>query len=154
MKNGIVVKNGSLFANVRAAGTGLFPNNSNHAVTVDRIQLNFAVTYYNLSFDLNGATGIAVANPTREGFTFKSWNTDQTGKGAIWEPGTTSMPARDIILYAQWEANEKSFSENNNTGKISANGLPKTGGDGLIILSGLGLLIGCILIARGKIKIK
>ena len=57
IQNGIVQKTGTVYAQVRAMGTGLFPNNNDRAITIDKIQLNFEASY-TLSFDLNGATGI------------------------------------------------------------------------------------------------
>lgn len=43
IQNGKVIKEGKLFVQVRATGTGLFPNNSDHAITVDQIELDFMV---------------------------------------------------------------------------------------------------------------
>ena len=67
---------------------------------MEKIQLNFekALVEYKLSFDLNGAlgtvpptqllieggTGTAVDNPSRDGYAFKEWNTAQNG---IWVVG-------------------------------------------------------------------
>ena len=57
IQNGIVIKKGIVTAQIRAIGIGIFPNNSENAITTERIQLNFETTFYNLSFDLNGGTG-------------------------------------------------------------------------------------------------
>ena len=75
IQNGIVIKSGTVHAQVRAAGYGLFPNTSEVALTRESITLIFETTDYDLSFNLNGATGVAVTEPTREGFTFNGWNT-------------------------------------------------------------------------------
>lgn len=117
LKNGIVQKPGKVFAQIRATGTGLFPNTSDNAITADKIELQFEITEYELAFNLNGgtgttpakqmliegATGVAVETPTRVGHTFKSWNTSMDGSGDNWIPGITPMLANNLILYAQWE---------------------------------------------------
>jgi uncharacterized repeat protein (TIGR02543 family) len=41
------------------------------------------------------------ANPTRDGYTFKGWNTERDGKGDDFT-GTSTVES-DIIVYAQWE---------------------------------------------------
>lgn len=121
IQNGIVLKSGTLYAQIRATGTGLFPNNSDHAITVDGIRLDMEVTYYKLSFDLNGTTGTIPATqsliegttgaevtaPNRNGYTFTGWNTNADGSGTKWIPEATPMIAADVTLYAQWQENEK-----------------------------------------------
>lgn len=42
------------------------------------------------------------ADPVREGYTFKGWNTQKDGKGTEFKPGV--VIEEDIIVYAQWEA--------------------------------------------------
>lgn len=117
IENGIVKKNGTIYPTVRATGTGLFPNNSEHAVTVDRIALVFQATYYELSFDLNGGegtapetqtllegqVGIPVEAPTRDGFAFTGWNTQADGNGMNWIPDVMPMFSQNMTLFAQWE---------------------------------------------------
>ncbi|MFV0424394.1 MAG: InlB B-repeat-containing protein [Bacilli bacterium] len=77
---------------------------------------------YDLNFDLNGGTsttpetqviiegGLAtvVENPTRENYKFLSWNTAADGSGYTWNFATSTMPASDVILYAQWEYSAES----------------------------------------------
>lgn len=118
IQNGVVQKNGKVFAQVRATGTGLFPNNSDHALTSEFVELNFQMTHYNLTFDLNGATGstysmqtliegakaTSVAEPTRDGYDFKGWNTKAGGDGTAWDFNNSTMPANDVTLFAQWQA--------------------------------------------------
>ncbi|WP_171014954.1 InlB B-repeat-containing protein [Culicoidibacter larvae] len=122
IQNGAVVKEGNVFAKIRATDTGLFPNNSNHAVTLDSVQLNFVFNQYTLSFDLNGASGVApvtqrnllagnkataVPEPVRGGYTFLGWNTAADGSGTAWNFEATTMPANNVTLYAQWKKNEQ-----------------------------------------------
>ena len=162
VKNGVIQKSEKLFAQVRAIGTGLFPNNSDHGITSESIELNFNAVEYVLSFDLNGGTGIApdtqeiveggtgiaVRDPQREGFIFKGWNTLADGTGTKWTPGTTPMEAKNIILFAQWEENENiepSITDNSLDSKNSQSQLPKTGGPGIgfisLLILGSGLLV-------------
>ncbi|MBP2098484.1 leucine-rich repeat domain-containing protein [Enterococcus rivorum] len=122
IKNGIIQKNGTIFAKVRATGAGIFPDNSDHAMTAEQLQLNFNATYYDTVFNLNGATGtvpstqavvegelnVSVEEPTRAGYTFLGWNTAEDGGGTMWDFEKNVMPAENITLYAQW----KSTSEN------------------------------------------
>ena len=171
IQNGKIIKTGKVYAQVRAIGTGLFPNNSDQRITINKIQLQFE-SLYNLSFNLNGGmgfppenqsipegtTGTAVANPTRDGFSFKGWNTESDGKGTNWIMETTLMPAKDVILYAQWEEDknpvpqEPSFPnseiDNNGIGLIKQNSLPQTGGIITIITSLLVLGSGLVISLR------
>lgn len=54
-------------------------------------------------------TSSTVATPTtlsRSGFTFVGWNTSPDGSGSSYAPGTSFlMPASNVVLYAQWLAN-------------------------------------------------
>lgn len=72
---------------------------------------------YQLQFDVNGGEGSApitqsliegalanvVSNPTRDGYAFKEWNTALDGSGLSWDFNATTMPANDLVLYAQWD---------------------------------------------------
>lgn len=147
--NGAVRKSGKVYAQVRATGTGVFPNTSDNALTDDYIELNFEVILYNLSFDLNGGgsstpasqilsegeKGVQPDNPTREGYTFSGWNTSADGSGYIWNFDSNTMPAEDVVLYAQWEENT----------------LPKTGiTRNVMLFSTLVVLVGAKLILINK----
>lgn len=163
LQNGKVVKEGKVFAQVRATGVGLFPNNSDHAVTLEKIQFNFERTYFNLFFDLNGgisetpvvqvlaegASSMAVTEPTRENHTFKGWNTKRDGSGAIWNFETSTMPSNNVTLYAQWGIQATPII-------LGTSNAPKTGDSGnllglnLLLLSASGLLIGSVKRRKNK----
>lgn len=114
---GVVKKDATLYASIRATGEEVFPNNSNNAITKRKIELNLKVTPYILSFDLNGAKGqvpnnqtllegdlaTLVENPIQEGFDFIGWNTQSDGKGLTWDFDKTLMPNANVTLYAQWK---------------------------------------------------
>ena len=72
---------------------------------------------YNITYDANGGSdapdaqqkgefvqiNLSGAEPTREGYTFKEWNTAQDGSGDSYAPGATYTADGDATLYAQWE---------------------------------------------------
>lgn len=156
IQNGNVIKLGTVFVQVRATGTGLFPNNSDHAITMDRIQLDFGepIISYSLSFDLNGGEGVApktqalaegemgvaVDNPTRTGFTFIGWNTKPNGTGDNWIVGKTPMIAGNVVLYAKWEENAKPVPPNKNAKSL----LPQTGDTNNVLLLSIVLLLSSV----------
>lgn len=119
IENGIVKKAGSLYAQIRATGNGLFPNNSENAITSESVELKFQPTFYNLGFNLNGGQGNtpttqqlvegaltkSVNNPVRTGYIFTEWNTKIDGSGNAWNFTSSKMPANSVELYAQWKKN-------------------------------------------------
>lgn len=109
--------------NTKADGSGL-----NWDFTATKMPANPVILYaqwtansYKLSFDLqSGDSAIipnqevifdtlanAVENPSRQGYTFKGWNTKADGSGLNWDLTVTKMPANDVELYAQWQENAK-----------------------------------------------
>lgn len=118
--DGEVIQSGTIYANVRLQGVdGLLEPTSDFPSTLERIQFNFIfqAKTYDLTFDLNGGEGIPplvqtleegvlVAEPTipiRTGYTFLGWNTSIDGSGTNWNFDTMTMPANDMMLFAQWE---------------------------------------------------
>jgi uncharacterized repeat protein (TIGR02543 family)/uncharacterized repeat protein (TIGR01451 family) len=103
---------------------------------------------YSITYNDNGSTGgsvpvdgtahlsganVAVKSNSgtlvRDGYTFSGWNTAQGGSGnqyAATGSATLSMPASDVILYAQWTPNEQVAA--NSTYKIYYDGNGFTGG--------------------------
>lgn len=83
------------------------------------INLYYLPNIYRLSFNVNQGNSVTPADedvefealaskpedPTRVGYTFKGWNTSENGSGDVWDFASTTMPAKDVILYAQWEKN-------------------------------------------------
>ena len=69
---------------------------------------------YTLTLDFNdGATddethriledaNYSLTTPTRSGYAFTGWNTEENGSGTSYPAGAYVMPADDTILYAQW----------------------------------------------------
>lgn len=72
---------------------------------------------YTITFDANGGTGgpttqtkpegesLLLTNdtPTKEGYTFKEWNTKRDGTGTSYQPQGTYTEDADVTLYAQWK---------------------------------------------------
>lgn len=90
----------------------------------------WAINTYYLDFDLNGAPGdvpetqsivfnelaVPVTDPSYIGYTFAGWNTLQDGSGTIWDFETMTMPAQDVLLYAQWTVNSYNLNFDINGG--------------------------------------
>ena len=72
---------------------------------------------YNVNFDSQGGSAVGPESvefeglvnkpqdPTREGYTFGGWYTDETFATA-WNFDSDKMPSKDITLYAKWKRNE------------------------------------------------
>ena len=50
---------------------------------------------------LEGAS-YTLTTPTRSGYVFMGWNTEEDGKGTNYEAGAYTMPSANTTLYAQW----------------------------------------------------
>lgn len=78
-----------------------------------------ALASYTVSYNVNGGSGTAPssqtkyygktltlqpasANPTRNGYTFKNWNTKADGTGTSYSPGANYTANANVTLYAQW----------------------------------------------------
>ena len=95
---------------------------------------------YNVSFDLNGATGTAPAtqrvksgkvasapsDPVRAGYTFLGWYTDAAGTTA-WD--FSSPVTSDMTLYAKWQSNTPA-SDDDGQDDNSGSGQNNNGGSG------------------------
>src|SRR5205807_10266392 len=51
-------------------------------------------------------TVLAAGSLTKTGYTFSHWNTAANDSGTSYNPGDTfTMPAANVVLYAQWSIN-------------------------------------------------
>ncbi len=86
----------------------------------------------------NGSITLSGTKPTRDGYTFKKWNTKSDGSGTSCNPGATYNLTANTILYAIWEQN--SVTPTSYTLTYDANGGNNSPanqtGNGNIILSG------------------
>ncbi len=64
-----------------------------------------------------GALLIAPSQPTRTGYTFAGWYTDEAFENAF-EFGTAEMPTNDITFYAKWTAEEYEVTFDANEGSL------------------------------------
>ncbi len=55
--------------------------------------------YYFNQYTIAGA-------PTRDGYTFKGWNTATDGSEVTYDANSTTTLTNDLVLYAQWEENQ------------------------------------------------
>ena len=94
---------------------------------------------YTVTYNANNGTGapvdskspypyddeVEVLGPgtmTKTGYTFVKWNTKADGTGADYDPGDTfSMPAANVVLYAQWEAMKYTLRINYYYGSVGGN---------------------------------
>ena len=82
---------------------------------------------YNVTYDSNGGSNVSQesveeesliqkpADPTKEGYTFAGWYTDETFK-TEWNFDTDKMPSKDITLYAKWNVNNYNVTYDSNGG--------------------------------------
>lgn len=55
-------------------------------------------------YDKDSTATVSSKVPTRNGYTFKGWNTQADGKGISYEGNDTFTISEDTMIYAQWEA--------------------------------------------------
>ena len=127
IQNGVVIKEGAVYANITVVTTdGVFPADSIFPTTTEKVKLNFIFQEptFSLNFDLRGGDGpvpneqqveegglaTPVDDPSRTGYTFIGWNTSEDGSGETWDFTTTTMPANSVILNAQWVATAAEFT--------------------------------------------
>ncbi|CEK36467.1 cell wall/surface repeat-containing protein,Internalin-A precursor,repeat,Listeria-Bacteroides repeat domain (List_Bact_rpt) [[Clostridium] sordellii] len=80
-----------------------------------------------MTYDSNGGTSVPQESvdynakvsrptePTKEGYTFAGWYTDETFK-TEWNFDTDKMPSKDITLYAKWNVNNYNVTYDSNGG--------------------------------------
>ena len=85
--------------------------NQTYTATYTATPVNYTVT-----FDSNGGTSVSdqtvafgakvtePADPTKDGFGFAGWYTEEDPFVTLWDFDNDTMPAHDITLYAKWTA--------------------------------------------------
>lgn len=105
--------------NSKADGTGTsYAAGSTFTLVADvttTVYARWALSKYNLTFNVNGGVGtpqtqsyvegatttLPATNPTRAGYTFAGWNTAANGSGTNYS-GSFQMPGNHLTLYAKW----------------------------------------------------
>jgi uncharacterized repeat protein (TIGR02543 family) len=139
---GTITRTGYTFAgwNTAANGSGTSYNPGATFTITSNVTLyaQWTINTYTLSYNGNGNTGgsapvdpnspynynstVTVLGPgtlTKTGYTFSHWNTAADDSGTSYNPGATfSMPANNVVLYAQWTINTYTvtYDGNGNTG--------------------------------------
>jgi uncharacterized repeat protein (TIGR02543 family) len=101
-----------------------------------------AKTGYTITFDPNGDESATVdptsktatfdaavgnlPDPTRTGYEFYRWNTEQDGTGMVYTQDTIYRIDGDITLYAQWDANEYTITFDPTGGVLAKDDSTKT----------------------------
>lgn len=101
------------------------------------------------SMSYQGFTSVTISNtiPQRAGYVFKGWNTQMDGKGITYFNGNTFLVQNNVMLYAQWEAEEIKPSPSNPTET------PNTGVEDSYLIYGVGITIGIYLLFYKKKKV-
>ena len=98
--------------------------------TAVTLYAKWALNTYNVTYNANGGSGapasqqtdgsgnVTVPNttPVRPGYTFTGWNTIAAGSGTSRAIGVTFAPGANLVLYAQWTANNITVSYDINGG--------------------------------------
>lgn len=96
--------------------------------------------YYTITYDANGGTNAPVEQskgygdsiiltnntPTKQYYTFKVWNTNSSGTGTNYQPGSEYTRNEALTLYAIWTPNTYTVSYNPNGGSGAPDAQTKT----------------------------
>lgn len=111
--------NSVTFADASSANTTFTMPSADVAITASFVSTP-GITEYKLTYDAGGGEGgrtntnledgseytvlgQADTGITRDGYTFKGWNTKADGSGTVYAAGDTITVTEDVTLYAQWE---------------------------------------------------
>lgn len=94
---------------------------------------NWILNTYNITYDANGGynapsaqtkdhfTDITLSQdkPSRKGYRFVEWNTEEDGSGISYDPGESYSSEEDLTLYAQWELRHYTITYDLDGGTVS-----------------------------------
>jgi len=98
-----------------------FTTTATYAVSYNANGGSFSSAPVSISYAAGKPVTVTAITPTRTGYSFTGWNTSSDGTGSAREGGSVfSMPADDVILYAQWSINSYTvtFDANSGTGTV------------------------------------
>lgn len=100
---------------------------------------------YTVSYNANGGSGapgsqkkaqditlkLSTTTPTRTGYTFNGWNTNNSGTGTNYAAGANYTANADVVLYAKWTANKYNVTLNQQSGSGGSSSVQATYGSAM-----------------------
>ena len=100
---------------------------------------------YTVSYNANGGTGapgsqkkaqditlkLSTTTPTRTGYTFNGWNTNNSGTGTNYAAGANYTANANVTLYAKWTANKYTVTFDKQNGAGGSNNVSATYGSAM-----------------------
>ena len=100
---------------------------------------------YTVSYNANGGTGapgsqkkaqditlkLSTTTPTRTGYTFNGWNTNNSGTGTNYAAGANYTANANVTLYAKWTANKYTVTLNQQSGSGGSSSVQATYGSAM-----------------------
>ena len=139
---GFEFDNLTISTQTQTPATSLYELNTIYANHVVKFDANGANATGTMADQVNNAAANLTSNAfTRDGYTFKGWNTAANGSGTAYADAASFDFAADVTLYAQWEANTPPADNNE---EETTGTLAETGANPY-----LGLLAGFLLVIAG-----
>lgn len=100
---------------------------------------------YTVSYNANGGSGapgsqkkaqdvtlkLSTTSPTRTGYTFNGWNTNNSGTGTSYAAGANYTGNANVTLYAKWTANKYTVTLNQQSGSGGSSSVQATYGSAM-----------------------
>ncbi len=100
---------------------------------------------YTVSYNANGGSGapgsqkkaqditlkLSTTTPTRTGYTFNGWNTNNSGTGTNYAAGANYTANANVTLYAKWTANKYTVTLNQQSGSGGSSSVQATYGSAM-----------------------
>lgn len=100
---------------------------------------------YTVSYNANGGSGapgsqtkaqditlkLSTTTPTRTGYTFNGWNTNNSGTGTNYAAGANYTANANVTLYAKWTANKYTVTLNQQSGTGGSSSVQATYGSAM-----------------------
>jgi uncharacterized protein (TIGR02145 family)/uncharacterized repeat protein (TIGR02543 family) len=119
LSTGVPTRTGYVFASWNTAANSSGKSYASGASYTDNASITLYAKWmstYTVTYNANGGTGapgnqtktlgvtltLSTDVPTREGYTFASWNTSANGSGTSYVPGASYTDNVGVTLYAQW----------------------------------------------------
>lgn len=117
-----------------AVAGGYFCRYCGRILKEEEVLLQKAIVPYAIKYDVNGGVGsiptqeikpgtpltITTITPTRNGYEFLGWHTNQSAIVASHKPGFQCLPSDDVTFYAVWKKIETTAQKNKTTPESTA----------------------------------